>query len=199
MGVTVAVGVPPCLWRCLAQRKNCRFQRKENAGVRGWLPISGYEANVTPGQGPLIGSRPTSGLWARLLQQKPRATRVVLAWLSGRSRWRHGLGWRLPGTRNPPTTSTPPPRPLFPLLTQPLAAMSFQDIETGRAASPRATAGTPQSAEDAAFAQLQSSLALQVFKINANVQGILKLVDQLGTPRDAPGLRKSLCVSSPLN
>jgi len=31
-----------------------------------------------------------------------------------------------------------------------------------------------------------------VFKINSNVQGILKLVDQLGTARDSDALRKSL-------
>ncbi|KAJ7085227.1 syntaxin-like protein-domain-containing protein, partial [Mycena belliarum] len=37
-----------------------------------------------------------------------------------------------------------------------------------------------------------SSLALQVFKMNANVQGILKLVDQLGTAKDSATLRKSL-------
>ncbi|EPT00245.1 hypothetical protein FOMPIDRAFT_1163240 [Fomitopsis schrenkii] len=71
--------------------------------------------------------------------------------------------------------------------------MSFQDIETGlaqRPTSPRI--GVPQSEEEAAFLNLQSSLSLQVFKINSNVQGILKLVDQLGTARDSPNLRKSL-------
>ena len=30
--------------------------------------------------------------------------------------------------------------------------------------------------------------------MNANVQGILKLVDQLGTAKDSAALRKSLCV-----
>jgi len=40
--------------------------------------------------------------------------------------------------------------------------------------------------------KLQSSLSLQVFKINSNVQGILKLVDQLGTGRDSGTVRKSL-------
>ncbi|KAI0031179.1 t-SNARE [Vararia minispora EC-137] len=69
--------------------------------------------------------------------------------------------------------------------------MSFQDIEAGRA-SPARGATLSASTEDAAFAQLQSALALQVFKISANVQGVLKLVDQLGTPRDSPALRKSL-------
>jgi len=71
--------------------------------------------------------------------------------------------------------------------------MSFQDIETGLTQRPHSpTRNAPQSREDAAFISLQSSLSLQVFKINANVQGILKLVDQLGTPRDSPALRKSL-------
>jgi len=35
-------------------------------------------------------------------------------------------------------------------------------------------------------------LSIQVFKINANVQGILKLVDQLGTGRDTGSVRKAL-------
>ncbi|KAI5117990.1 hypothetical protein M0805_004487 [Coniferiporia weirii] len=71
--------------------------------------------------------------------------------------------------------------------------MSFQDIETGLAQPPRAPlSGVPQSREEAAFASLQSSLSLQVFKINANVQGILKLVDQLGTPRDSGNVRTAL-------
>ncbi|KAF8215644.1 t-SNARE [Mycena galopus ATCC 62051] len=58
--------------------------------------------------------------------------------------------------------------------------MSFQDIETGLA---------PQ---EASFLELQSSLSLQVFKINSNVQGIRKLVEQLGTAKDSAALRKSL-------
>ncbi|KAJ7292568.1 t-SNARE [Mycena rebaudengoi] len=66
--------------------------------------------------------------------------------------------------------------------------MSFQDIETGLA--PPTVA--PQSREDALFLELQSSLSLQVFKINANVQGIRKLVEQLGTVKDSDTLRKSL-------
>ncbi|TFY63565.1 hypothetical protein EVJ58_g3175 [Rhodofomes roseus] len=71
--------------------------------------------------------------------------------------------------------------------------MSFQDIETGLAQRPTSPRnGVPHSQEDAAFLNLQSSLSLQVFKINSNVQGILKLVDQLGTARDSPNLRKSL-------
>ncbi|KAI0683089.1 t-SNARE [Earliella scabrosa] len=70
--------------------------------------------------------------------------------------------------------------------------MSFQDIETGLAQRPLSPGGAPQSAEESAFVTLQSSLSLQVFKINSNVQGILKLVDQLGTARDSAALRKSL-------
>ncbi|KAH9850233.1 t-SNARE [Lenzites betulinus] len=71
--------------------------------------------------------------------------------------------------------------------------MSFQDIEAGlnqRPLSPGVS--VPQSPEETAFLGLQSSLSLQVFKINSNVQGILKLVDQLGTARDSAALRKSL-------
>jgi len=73
--------------------------------------------------------------------------------------------------------------------------MSFADIETGLSSSSLAASSTvPQSAEDASFLTLQSSLSLQVFKMNANVQGILKLVDQLGTTKDSANLRKSLSV-----
>ena len=71
--------------------------------------------------------------------------------------------------------------------------MSFQDIETGLSQPPHASSTLiPQSREEAAFQSLQSSLSLQVFKINANVQGILKLVDQLGTSRDTGSVRKAL-------
>ncbi|KAF8843254.1 t-SNARE [Paxillus ammoniavirescens] len=70
--------------------------------------------------------------------------------------------------------------------------MSFQDIETGLSRSGQPSGITPQSREDSAFLSLQSSLSLQVFKINSNVQGILKLVDQLGTTKDSASLRKSL-------
>lgn len=66
--------------------------------------------------------------------------------------------------------------------------MSFQDIEAGL--SPRSM--SPQSREEASFLELQSSLSLQVFKINSNVQGIRKLVEQLGTVKDSAALRKSL-------
>ncbi|KAJ7083310.1 t-SNARE [Mycena belliarum] len=66
--------------------------------------------------------------------------------------------------------------------------MSFQDIETGLAPS----TVLPRSREESAFLELQSSLSLQVFKINANVQGIRKLVEQLGTAKDSATLRKSL-------
>jgi syntaxin 7 len=76
--------------------------------------------------------------------------------------------------------------------------MSFQDIEAGLGPHPARTQPSlnPQSREDASFLELQSSLSLQVFKMNANVQGILKLVDQLGTPKDSATLRKSLYVGS---
>ncbi|KAF8268537.1 t-SNARE [Lactarius quietus] len=71
--------------------------------------------------------------------------------------------------------------------------MSFQDIESGSNRPLYSSSqDAPQSREEAAFISLQSSLSLQVFKINANVQGILKLVDQLGTTRDSSSLRKSL-------
>ena len=73
-----------------------------------------------------------------------------------------------------------------------VADMSFNDIETGLAQRPLSPNGVPQSPEESAFVTLQSSLSLQVFKINSNVQGILKLVDQLGTARDSAQLRKSL-------
>ena len=73
--------------------------------------------------------------------------------------------------------------------------MSFQDIETGLAQPPRgagSVTGVPQTREEAAFTTLQTSLSMQVFKINANVQGILKLVDQLGTSRDSSAVRTAL-------
>lgn len=68
--------------------------------------------------------------------------------------------------------------------------MSFQDIETGLGHAP--SDATLRSPEDSTFMTLQSSLSLQVLKINMNVQGILKLVDQLGTSKDSARLRKSL-------
>jgi len=71
--------------------------------------------------------------------------------------------------------------------------MSFQDIEAGYGHQSRQPSSLmPQSREDNAFQGLQSSLSLQVFKTNANVQGILKLVDQLGTGKDSAALRKTL-------
>ncbi|KAF9562624.1 t-SNARE [Agrocybe pediades] len=70
--------------------------------------------------------------------------------------------------------------------------MSFQDIEAGRGHQQAPSNSAPQSKEDHAFQGLQSSLSLQVFKMNSNVQGILKLVDQLGTAKDSASLRKSL-------
>ncbi|KAG8841821.1 hypothetical protein FRB91_004652, partial [Serendipita sp. 411] len=73
--------------------------------------------------------------------------------------------------------------------------MSFNDLERGVGAASSnnrlAAVRAPQSPKDTQFLNLQSSLALNVFKINANVQGILKLVDQLGTSRDTGGIRKS--------
>jgi hypothetical protein len=77
-----------------------------------------------------------------------------------------------------------------PPLLIPSATMSFQDIETGLAPPTL----MPQSREEAAFLELQSSLSLQVFKINSNVQGIRKLIEQLGTVKDSAALRKSLFV-----
>lgn len=71
--------------------------------------------------------------------------------------------------------------------------MSFQDIEAGVNLQSRSSSSA-SNPQDAAFLSLQSSLSLQVFKMNANVQGILKLVDQLGTAKDSASLRKSLCV-----
>ncbi|PPQ82136.1 hypothetical protein CVT26_009085 [Gymnopilus dilepis] len=72
--------------------------------------------------------------------------------------------------------------------------MSFQDIEAGYGGHPSRSpsSSNPQSREDTAFQSLQQSLSLQVFKMNANVQGMLKLVDQLGTGKDSAALRKSL-------
>lgn len=75
------------------------------------------------------------------------------------------------------------------------AAMSFQDVEAGLS-NIESPVRDAQSPEEAAFGNLQSSLSMQVFKIDNNVRGILKLVDQLGTQRDSPALRKSLYVIS---
>lgn len=77
--------------------------------------------------------------------------------------------------------------------------MSFQDIETGQSRAAQPSSTPSQSREDPTFMSLQSSLSLQVFKINSNVQGILKLVDQLGTTKDSPSLRKHLCVNLALS
>ncbi|KAJ7052252.1 t-SNARE [Mycena amicta] len=68
--------------------------------------------------------------------------------------------------------------------------MSFQDIEASAGLS--GSSSPPTSREESAFLELQSSLSLQVFKINSNVQGIRKLVEQLGTVKDSAALRKSL-------
>ena len=64
--------------------------------------------------------------------------------------------------------------------------MSFADVETGSA--PAAVINDP----NATFLQLQNSLSMQVFKMNANIRGIKTLVDQLGTLRDTGFVRKSL-------
>ena len=78
--------------------------------------------------------------------------------------------------------------------------MSFADIEATAGSAPvrrgssSSSASLPRSKEDALFLDLQSSLSLQVFKMNANVQGILKYVDQLGTAKDNASLRKTLYV-----
>lgn len=77
--------------------------------------------------------------------------------------------------------------------------MSFQDIESGQGQPLSSPSQTPQSREEAAFLNLQSSLSLRVFKINSNVQGIFKFIDQLGTPRDSSTLRKNLWVTSLMN
>jgi len=75
-----------------------------------------------------------------------------------------------------------------------ITLQSFNDLERG--VSPQGASGpsarTAQSPKDTHFLNLQSSLALQVFKINSNVKGILKFVDQLGTPRDTGPVRKGL-------
>ena len=72
-------------------------------------------------------------------------------------------------------------------------SMSFADIETGLAQAPHApSSSTPISREDAAFQSLQSSLAMQVFKINANVRGMLELVEKLGTAKDSEQVRTGL-------
>jgi len=70
--------------------------------------------------------------------------------------------------------------------------MSFNDFDLERGNSRGASSALPSSGTDAQFRNLQSSLSIQVFKINANVQGILKLVDQLGTGRDTGSVRKAL-------
>ncbi|GJJ14175.1 hypothetical protein Clacol_008436 [Clathrus columnatus] len=70
--------------------------------------------------------------------------------------------------------------------------MSFQDLEAGTLPRRANVSLASAASQNAAFDQLHSSLSLQVFKINANVQGILKLVDQLGTSKDTGNIRKAL-------
>jgi len=72
--------------------------------------------------------------------------------------------------------------------------MSFADLERGEGGYGQrgSPAPVPTSPSDAEFLGLQKSLSVQVFKINSNVQGIMKLVDQLGTARDTGTVRKGL-------
>ncbi|QRV92506.1 syntaxin protein 2 [Ceratobasidium sp. AG-Ba] len=71
--------------------------------------------------------------------------------------------------------------------------MSFADLERGQGGHQRGSSAlVPTSPSDAEFLGLQKSLSLQVFKITSNVQGIMKLVDQLGTSRDTGTVRKGL-------
>ncbi|CAE7115532.1 unnamed protein product [Rhizoctonia solani] len=70
--------------------------------------------------------------------------------------------------------------------------MSFADLERGQGGFQSSSNLIPTSPSDAEFLGLQKSLSVQIFKINANVQGILKLVDQLGTARDTGTVRKGL-------
>ncbi|OJA14135.1 hypothetical protein AZE42_06717 [Rhizopogon vesiculosus] len=84
------------------------------------------------------------------------------------------------------------PQPAIVLLHFLRVIMSFQDIEAGVARPAHSNSILSQPNEDSAFLSAQSTLSLQVFKINSNVQGILKLVDQLGTVKDSATLRKSL-------
>ncbi|KAJ6616038.1 t-SNARE [Mycena sp. CBHHK59/15] len=67
--------------------------------------------------------------------------------------------------------------------------MSFQDI------SPRDFTGpcpSSSNASDAVGEQLCASLSLEIFKINANAQGIQTLACQIGSPRDSVSLRARL-------
>jgi len=70
--------------------------------------------------------------------------------------------------------------------------MSFADLERGQGGYRNSPGPAPTSPSDAEFLGLQKSLSVQVFKINSNVQGIMKLVDQLGTARDTGTVRKGL-------
>lgn len=70
--------------------------------------------------------------------------------------------------------------------------MSFADLERGQGGFQSSSGLVPTSPSDAEFLGLQKSLSVQIFKINSNVQGMLKLVDQLGTARDTGTVRKGL-------
>lgn len=50
----------------------------------------------------------------------------------------------------------------------------------------------PLTKEDKRFTALADRISLQIFRINSNVTGILKLVDTLGTKRDSAELRQKL-------
>ncbi|KAJ7081013.1 t-SNARE [Mycena epipterygia] len=63
--------------------------------------------------------------------------------------------------------------------------MSFQDI-------PANSVSGASSSNASVGDQLRSSLSLEIFKINANVQGIRSLAEQIGTARDSPTIRARL-------
>ncbi|KAJ6601921.1 t-SNARE [Mycena vulgaris] len=65
-------------------------------------------------------------------------------------------------------------------------AMSFQDLPTLNSLG--SSAASPVGAGE----QLRSSLSLEIFKIDANVQGIRALAEQIGTPRDSSTIRLRL-------
>ena len=49
---------------------------------------------------------------------------------------------------------------------------------------------------DRAFSALTQRISVQIFKLNANVIGINKCVDVLGSAADSPSVRKKLCARS---
>ena len=72
--------------------------------------------------------------------------------------------------------------------------MSFQDIESGQGQPLSSQPQTPQSREEAAFLNLQSSLSLRVFKINANVQEFSSSLTSYELPGIHPHYERA-CVS----